>query len=550
MFTISISRAMVPLAAVALALSAVPASLGANKFYPDDPIAKDPPPVKVAKVKHRALSDYYDLLKNTFYRLGERNTESRLVTAKSVNTLGEVPDSPWYTNRIGKRRMTNEELIRGPGNENGLAMGSPWTIVAPKSEGVTPGFLVQDSSGRLYQLKFDPLTNPEMSTAAEMISSKFFHALGYNVHETYIVHFRRDQLQVGRRTMLRDRYGKKRAMIERDVTELLLKTPRDKEGQYRALANLYFAGEPVGEFRYFGTRSDDPNDVIPHEHRRELRGLKVFCAWLNHDDSRAINTLDMLVEENGARFLKHHLIDFGSTLGAASDRPNSPREGNVYLFAWKPAAIQFFTLGLYVPPWARVHYPKLPSVGRFEWPFFDPEKWVPMYPNPAFANCLPDDAFWAAKQVMAFSDDQIRAIVKLGEYSDPEAETWVADCLIGRRDKIGKAYFAKVLPLDQFAVRDGRLEFEDLSVKYKLATPETYTFHWSKFDNATEQHTPFPGETSAVLPPAVGNSPAGAYFAVRIASSDKYRTVTVYLRKNADSVQVVGIDRRFAWRPS
>src|SRR5512146_2342162 len=70
-----------------------------------------------------------------------------------------------------------------------------------------------------------------------------------------------------------------------------------------------------------------------------------------------------------------------------------------------------------------------------------------------------------------------------------------------------------------------------------------YTFRWSKFDNDTEQQTPLSGETSATLPLALNESPAGAYFAVGIAAGDEHKTVTVYLRKNADHVQVVGIDR-------
>ena len=39
-----------------------------------------------------------------------------------------------------------------------------------------------------------------------------------------------------------------------------------------------------------------PNDVVPHEHRRELRALKVFGAWTNLVDMKAGNTLDTVVD--------------------------------------------------------------------------------------------------------------------------------------------------------------------------------------------------------------------------------------------------------------
>jgi len=282
---------------------------------------------------------------------------------------------------------------------------------------------------------------------------------------------------------------------------------------------------------------------VLHEHRRDLRGLRVFCAWLGHDNSRAINALDMLVAENGVQFIKHYLIDFGATLGSDSYRPNSPASGNVYWFAWDSVAAQFFSLGLDVPRWMRAHYPKIPAVGRFEADVFDPEKWVPFYPRTAFDNCLPDDAFWAGKQVMAFSDEQIRALVKAGQYANPQAEQWIAECLIKRRDKIGKAYFAKVPPLDRFEVRDGRLAFEDLAVEYKPAGPRDYTVQWSRFSNDTEQKTPLGGATGLSLPRAIQEAVEGEYFAADMSAGDKQKTLTVYLRKRAGQIQVVGVDR-------
>jgi hypothetical protein len=460
-----------------------------------------------------------------------------------VNTLGEVPDNSWYTNRHYKRRLSIEELVRGPGDQNAPDTSGPLTVVSAKTEGVTPGFLMEDARGRLYNVKFDPLKNPEMATSADVIVSKFFYALGYNVPENYIFAFSRSQLRIAPTAQVKTKVGKRRPMTERDLTEIFLKAPKRSDGRYRCVASFYLKGKNVGEFRYYGTRSDDPNDIVPHEHRRDLRGLRVFCAWLGHDDSRAINTLDMLVEENGAQFVKHHLIDFGATLGSDSYRPNSPASGHVYWFAWDSAAAQFFSLGLDIPHWMRAHYPKIPAVGRFEAEVFDPEMWVPFYPCPAFDNCLPDDAFWAAKQVMTFSDEEIRALVKTGQYTDRRAEDWIVQCLIKRRDKIAKAYFAKVLPLDRFEVRNDRLAFDDLAVEHKLVDPRNYAVQWSRFNNDTEQKALLAGETGLSMPDAVLDAAEGEYFAADISAGDKQKTVTVYLRKKGGQIQVVGVDR-------
>ena len=507
-----------------LALASV-AALEAETFRSDDPMLKWPSPVDTHTVKARRINEYYDFFQNLMFTPGDVAAKRGApVPAKAVNTLGEVPDSEWYTNRHFGRTMTADELLRGPGNVEPPAANGPWLVVSAKNEGITPGFTIVDPKGLRYLLKFDPVSNPEMASAADVISSKFFYALGYNVPENYIVRFRPEQLKIDGKTKFTDHYGKRRVMTERDMQDVLAKIAVSEDGSIRALASRFIPGSPVGPFRYHGTRTDDPNDTVPHEHRRDLRGLKVFASWLGHDDSKSLNTLDTLVEENGIKFVKHYLIDFGATLGSASCGPNSPRSGSDYLFQWGPASKQFLSFGFAVPKWARAKYPELPAVGAFEYELFDPEQWVPEYPNPAFSNMDDDDAFWAARQVMAFTDDDIRAIVRTGEYSDKRAEDWVVRCLIERRNKIGRAFFKRVLPVDRFAVREGNLHLEHLA-------GGTYSVQWHTYDNATGEHHIIQGESTTRVPASTGK-----YLMAEITSNAQPQSVRMYIRNGSEIV--------------
>ena len=529
-----------------------PMLLGAQKFYDDDPLEKLPPPLHVEDANARKLNDYYDLFENTFNEPGERHVPAdnkqpaKLIPAGAVNTLGEVPDDPaWFVNRIGTRKMSVEELIRGPGNDKPPSVAEPWKIVGAKTSGVTPGFRIQDAEGRLYLLKFDPLTNPEMATASDVIGAKFFHALGYNAPENYLVTFNEEgRFVMGELVSVFDvRAGRDRQMTNRDIILLSNLVPRNKQGLIRGVASRFLPGSFLGEFRYHGTRSDDFNDIVPHEHRRDLRGLHVFAAWLNHNDSRAINNIDLLSEENGVKFVKHYLIDFGAMFGSASVVSNTARDGGAYFWEFKPAFAQLLTLGIYTPRWMRAHYVKRQALGMIEYPSFEPEEWKPNYPNPAFLNRLPDDEFWAAKKVMAFSDWDIYSIVKEAQFSDPDVTHFLTAYLIKRRDRIGEVYFAKVLPLDNFRIEDGRITFEDLQIKYGLVDQRDYKVQWSRFDNASEKHTAIDGAAGMALPAETRGATTGAYFAAKIEGEDEAKTVTVYVRKQADGLHVVGIDR-------
>jgi hypothetical protein len=477
------------LAALGLAACVGLGTAGAQSpaYYPDDPIATDPETQDASKVQEWDISDPYDFVENTFFKRGD-HTPRRAV---NINTIDEVPDSSWFTNRVGARALSADEVRRGPDATNGPAPG-PWTIISGKSDGITPGFTIRDTAGLVWFIKFDPPSNPEMATGAEMVSTKLFWALGFHVPENHLATLRHDNLVIDPKATIRDIRGQRRSLTSRDVDRLLQQGARHDDGTFRVIASKAVEGRPVGPFRYFGTRPDDPNDIHPHEHRRELRGLRVFSAWLNHDDSRSINSLDTLVARGGRTVVWHHLIDFGSTLGSGSVYAQKPRAGNEYIWEARPTLITALTLGLWVRPWIRVEYPDITSLGNIEAAFYQPAAWKPEYPNRAFENAQADDLFWAARRVMAIADDAIRAAVDTARYSDPRATTYLGDVIIARRDKIGLTWLTHVNPLVDFTLAaDGTLTFRNLAADTRRApAASAYAVQWARFDNATGTATP------------------------------------------------------------
>src|SRR5439155_279718 len=141
---------------------------------------------------------------------------------------------------------------------------------------------------------------------------------------------------------------------------------------------------------------DDPNDRIRHEHRRELRGLRVIAAFLNHVDAKQLNTLDTYVEENGHKFLKHHLIDFGASLGSATLVPKAPGDGYEYFIDPGEMVKSALSFGIYRRPDERKVHVQYASVGLLD-DNFKPERWKSDEPIVAFQNMTLSDGFWGAK---------------------------------------------------------------------------------------------------------------------------------------------------------
>jgi hypothetical protein len=478
---------VLPAVVFAVTLSMVhPQAALAQKILPDDPLIEDDDRLDTpVKPKEVDLPDLYDLVVHSAFDLGKSPVGSE---ASNINTLDEVPDSTWFTNRHGAERMSLEKLRRGPNRGSGPDPKGKWWIFAGKSQGLTPGFFIRDETGERYVIKVDPIDFPEIASAAEAIATKIFYAIGYHVPENYIVYRDANVYEIEPGTRVTDQFGDKVPLTRRRLSRMTRKVPVLPDGRVRLLASKYFPGVPVGPFLYYGTRGDDPNDIIPHEDRRELRALRLFAAWTNHDDTRAHNSQDVWVEQDGKHFVRHYLMDFGSTFGSGSVKMQDAflTYGDTFLDIGK----HFIGLGLSVPRYRHAKWPEFPeykAVGRWESELFDPAQWLQNYTNPAFARMTARDAFWAAKIIMRFTNAELRAIVETGEYSRPEDTEYFLRVLIERQIKCGRYGINGVNPLDDFRWAAGAVEFENLSEKYDFSTGETkYRVQWFIYDNEND----------------------------------------------------------------
>jgi hypothetical protein len=405
--------------------------------------------------------------------------------ANNIDAFDEVGNSSWFTNRA--KTITLEEALRGPDTVDGPDLTRPWEVAGVKTQGVTPGFQIKDSRGDRYLLKFDPPEFPELATAAEIISTKLVYAAGYNTPENYLVFFTEEQLEIQGKVTLVDEFGDEGILTPEDVTRVLERVPRTSAGKIRAIASKFLSGKPIGPLTYISKRKTDLNDVFRHEHRRELRGLKPLATFINHNDIRRINSQDMYAPGG---YVKHYLIDFGSTLGSASFSTNFQSEGFEYIIDFETMTKAALSGGAYKRPWRRYDQaPGFKSVGYFGLDGFNPRTWRPNYPNMAFERLTARDGFWGTRLVMSITDDMIRGIVAQAQYSDPRATDYMSETLIRRRDIIGRYWYSQVSPLDDFTMIPGtrgqRITFVDLAIEAGFAQPRetSYRTHQLSYNN-------------------------------------------------------------------
>jgi hypothetical protein len=467
--------------------------------------------------------------------------------AQDVNALDEIPCSTWFCPRNHLAPMTPEAVAAGPAAP---APRLPLRIVKGKDQGATTGFQVLDAAGQRFMLKVDPAGHLGLSTGAEIVGGRLFHAAGYNVPPSFVLDLEPGELTVDPKATFNLYRVQKRPLSAARVERMLASVARTPEGRLRAVLVPWIAGQVLGGFDMIGRRDDDPNDRIPHEHRRSLRASWVLMAWLSVLDPSAINTIDSYVEENGRRFIRHYIFDFGAALGSSTVTVKGPHQTGEHVLEVGRTLGALAGLGLYRRPFQqqRAQWEELvaayPSAGWFEAEGFDPDTFRSNRKVPAHVRRTDRDLYWGAKLVASFTDVQIDAVVDQARFPAPDA-AWIKHALRVRRDIIGRRYLRALSAVEQPAVSGdgGSVCFLDLAVATGHVRPERLRYAVEVNDGAggrlaTSQQAAAGSRTCLPLPSA--RSPGTGYRIVQITS--RYHDGAPPLASRASRIHL-------RWRP-
>ncbi len=394
--------------------------------------------------------------------------------AKNVNAMDEVPDSSWFTNRIGMHPFTVEQIQRGSCPKTMLDPekdeDGTWVIDQGKPNGANPGFRVNIKGVGKFMLKADQAVEGEKATGATAIASRLYHAAGWWTVCDTVVYLPRRLLKLTPNLKFADNSGVER-IFDQAALDKVLGGAQRRGDLYRMLASRWLDGRTIGPFEYEETRKDDPNDVIDHEDRRDLRGARMMAAWLGHFDSREQNTMttwhssDKKNKDSSPGHALHWYIDLGDCFGSHWEWDTLNRRINKsYYFDPGDVALDLLTLGILTRPWDRAKETKGAEMfAYFPADDFKPEDWKGGYPNPAFQRMTEHDAAWAARIITRFTDEHIAAAVEVGDYTVPFHRELLTKTLIKRRNAIRSRYFKNLSPIADVKVNGSKVCATDLA---------------------------------------------------------------------------------------
>ena len=475
-----------------------------------------------------------------------------------VNAMDEVPSSSWYTNRLATEALSPERVARGacededpevPGIDDDVR--GPLTITRGKPDGSTPGFIVRDAQGRMYLMKPDGELQPERAPAADAIGAAVFWAAGFHTPCNRVVLVARADLELDPGAEVRRTDGRREPLTPEMVEHIVERASLSPDGRLRFSLSRFVDGQPISPWRYEGTWDEDPNDVIPHQHRREVRAMYVLSSWLSHIDSRQENTMaSWTAGEDGRGHVRHYMIDFSDTLGIVHTWGTlSRRFGHSGYVDFGHMAEDFVTLGLLDRPWHHAAYgPTGATLGYYDVEHYQPDAFRPGYPNPAYERMTELDAAWMARILARFSDAHLRALVERARLSRPEWQSALFSVLRGRRDRALERWLTRRSPLTEPRItEDGSLCLEDRAVSSGVRPASTRAYRARAYEGSRLEPRELPARARAArVCVALRGAPEG-YLVIDVIASTRDRETTGPLRVHAhvegSRARVVGLER-------
>jgi hypothetical protein len=452
------------------------------------PTEKDPAHVSCAPEEYVSPLAWDGIDNSIFRPLSEAFAVEAAEEAWNVNSLDEVPDSAWFTNRIGVHPLSPEDLRLGACTETQYLEGETasagaWLIDKGKTNGSSLGFRIKLAGKGKYLFKADVPEAPERPSAASVIGAAIYDAVGFNTSCEQVVYFEPSVLKLAPGLTFEDNSGIVRPFDQKALDKVLASAT--KRGPYvRMQASAWLPGALLGPFRYEGTRADDPNDVIPHEHRRELRGGRLLAAWLDHFDAREQNSMDSWIADDASvadsspGYVRHYYLDTSDCFGSEWAWDGiSRRLGYSYVLDWGDIGRDFVTLGLPLRTWDTIQrVPGYELFGYFDVAHFVPEEWKNEYPNPAFSNMSERDGAWMARILARFTHEMLVTLASSGRFSEQRVTDYLVKVLEGRLERILARYLTRLSPLTDVRVEGSELCALDLGRLRGVAPASAFVY--------------------------------------------------------------------------
>jgi hypothetical protein len=304
----------------------------------------------------------------------------------------------------------------------------------------------------------------EHASAADAIATRIIWAIGYNTACNRVAWITPEDL------VLAPEAEGENVPTQADIDWVVRRATRAIDGRLRVSLSRFIEGVPIGGWQFEGVREDDPNDVVPHEHRREVRGMIMLSAWLKHIDTRAENNHDSWIEvADGLGYVRHYVLDASDSFGIIwhGSYLMSQRLGVSQYLDLRHLAEDFFSFGAIDRPYYVDDDERgiaADALGYYDIERFDPEEWRNGYPNRAFERATERDRAWMARQIAWLDEDDVRAAVSTGYFTRPLVSGELVRIMMGRRRAILERYLTRLSPLARPVTEGRTLCADDLAV--------------------------------------------------------------------------------------